>query len=52
MAYATSRIGAGGTFLREHDVEPSSRPSMPSQDRTPVYLPAQARSPRTPAGRP
>jgi hypothetical protein len=38
MAYATSRIGAGGTFPRKHDAEPISRVGMPSQDRTPVCL--------------
>jgi hypothetical protein len=44
MAYATSRIGTGGTFPRKHDAEPNSRTGMLSQDRTPVYL-------LTPAGR-
>ena len=38
MAYATGRIGTGGTFPRQHDVEPISRARMLSQDRTPVYL--------------
>ena len=38
MAYATSRIGTGGTFPRKHDAEPISRARMLSQDRTPVYL--------------
>jgi hypothetical protein len=38
MAYATGRIGTGGTFPGKHDVEPNSRARMLSQDRTPVYL--------------
>ena len=38
MAYATGRIGTGGTFPGQHDVEPFSRARMLSQDRTPVYL--------------
>jgi hypothetical protein len=42
MAYATSRISAGGMLLRRHDVEPISRARMLSQDRTPVYLLAPA----------
>jgi hypothetical protein len=44
MAYATSRIGAGGTFPHKHDAEPGSRVGMLSQDRAPVCL-------LTPAGR-
>jgi hypothetical protein len=42
MAYAAGRIGTDGTFLRTHDVEPSSRVRVLSQDRTPVYLRAPA----------
>lgn len=38
MVYATSRIGIGGTFPRKHDVEPTSRARMLSQDQTLVYL--------------
>jgi hypothetical protein len=38
MAYATGRIGASGTFLGQHGVEPNCRAKMLSQDRTPVYL--------------
>ena len=38
MAYATSRIGTGGTCPGKHAVEPNSRARMLSQDRTPVYL--------------
>lgn len=37
MAYATGRIGTGGTFPGKY-VEPNSRARMLSQDRTPVYL--------------
>ena len=52
MAYATSRLGTGGMFLRKHDVEPISRARVLSQDRTPVYLrvcPGRERvHPRTP----
>jgi hypothetical protein len=44
MAYATSRIGTGGTFPRKHDAEPNSRAGMLGHDRTPAYL-------LTPAGR-
>ena len=44
MAYATSRIGTGGTFPRKHDAGPISRVGMPGQDRTPVCR-------LTPAGR-
>jgi hypothetical protein len=45
MAHATGRIGAGGTFPRKYEAEPTSRVGMLSQDRTPVCL-------LTPAGRP
>ena len=38
MAYATSRIGTGGTFPRKHDVEPFGRAKMLSQDQTLVFL--------------
>jgi hypothetical protein len=38
MAYATSRIGTGGTFPRKHDAEPVSRAGMLSQDRTQARL--------------
>jgi hypothetical protein len=44
MAYATGRVGTGGTFPGKHEVETNSRARMLSQDRTPVYL-------LTPAGR-
>jgi hypothetical protein len=44
MAYATSRIGTGGTFPRKHDAEPNGRAGVLGQDRTPVCL-------LTPAGR-
>jgi hypothetical protein len=44
MAYATSRIGTGGTFPRNHDAEPISRARMLSRGQTLVYL-------LTPAGR-
>jgi hypothetical protein len=44
MAYATSRIGTGGTFPNNHDAEPFGRARMRSQDHTLVYL-------LTPAGR-
>jgi hypothetical protein len=38
MAYATGRIGAGGTFFRKHDVEPESRTRLLSKYRLPAYL--------------
>jgi hypothetical protein len=38
MAYATGRIGTGGTFLRKHDVEPESRTKLLSKYPRSAYL--------------
>jgi|HubBroStandDraft_1064217.scaffolds.fasta_scaffold3806006_1 hypothetical protein len=38
MAYATGRIGTGGTFFRKHDGESESRTRLLSKYRPPAYL--------------
>jgi hypothetical protein len=38
MAYATGRIGTGGTFFRKHDVESESRTRLLSKYPPPAYL--------------